>query len=66
MVFFKPHHCVADVVGCGLDVVGCRRADIRVAKDSLNHHLRDSQAVQVAPELASRSVPAVPLRNCVI
>ena len=21
MVFFKPHHCVADVVGCGLDVV---------------------------------------------
>jgi len=60
---FERCHCVPNVVSRRLDVVGSRGADVRVLQDSLNHHIRHSQAVQIAPQATPGSVPAVPLGN---
>ena len=34
---------------------------VRVTQDALNHHVWYAQAIQVAPQPATRGVPAVPL-----
>lgn len=58
---FQLRHCTADILGSRLDVIRRRGAHVRVAKNALNHHVRHSQAIQVAPQAAPCCVPAVPL-----
>ena len=60
---FQHIHRIPRVISRRLDVVSGRRAGIRVPQDSLNHHIRYSQAVQVAPKAMPGRVPAVPLRD---
>jgi hypothetical protein len=63
---FQLCHRAANVIGSGLDVVVCRCADVSVPQNSLNHHIRDPQAVQVTSKPAPGSVPTVPLGNGII
>ena len=58
---FQHRHRIPNFVIRSFDVVVGRRADVRVTQDSLNHLLRHSQAVQVAPKATPGSVPTVPL-----
>jgi hypothetical protein len=62
-VIFEFHHSVTDIVGNGLDVVRRCGAHVCVSEDSLNHHIRHTEAVQGASQSAPRRVPAVPLRQ---
>jgi hypothetical protein len=54
-------HGISNVNRGSLDVVSRRCAHIRMSEDSLNHHVRHTEAVQVTSQSAPRSVPAVPL-----
>jgi len=65
-VVFEYHHCISNIVGRSLDVVRCRRAHTGVSENSLNHHIRHSEAIQVASQSSPGSVPTVPLRDAAV
>jgi hypothetical protein len=37
-----------------------------MTEDSLNHNIRNTQAIQIAPKATPGSVPAVPLGNVAV
>ena len=49
-VVFQLFHRVLHVISGGFDVVRCHRADIRVSKNALDHHLRHTQPIEIATE----------------
>jgi hypothetical protein len=44
-VVFQLRHRLANIVGGSLDVVRRRGADVCMSQDSLDHHIRHTQAV---------------------
>jgi hypothetical protein len=65
-VILQLRHCAANIGGGCFDVVSCRRAHVRMTEDSLNHNIRNTQAIQIAPKATPGSVPAVPLGNVAV
>jgi len=59
MLVFQLRHRSSNVNSCSLDVVRRRGAHVRVSEDSLNHHIRHTEMVQVASQSAPRRVPPV-------
>jgi hypothetical protein len=57
---FQFFHCGPDVSGGRFDVVRCGCAHVRVSEDSLDHHIRHTQAIQVASQSSPGCVPAMP------
>jgi predicted RNA binding protein YcfA (HicA-like mRNA interferase family) len=62
-VVFQLRHRISNVKGSGFDVVRRRGAHVRMSEDSLNHHIRHTETVQVASRPTPCRVPAVPLRD---
>jgi len=51
-----------DIIGRSLDVAVRRGADVRVTEDSLNDHVRHTEAIEIAAQPAAARVPAVTIR----
>ena len=63
---FQLRHCIAYVICGGLDVVRRCSADVRAAKNTLNHHVRYTEAIQVAAEATPSRVPPAPLGDLIV
>ena len=55
-----------NVIRSGLYVVSRSGANVCVAKDPLNHHVRYSESVEIAPKTSACCVPAVPLSDATV
>ena len=49
-------HCALDIIGRSLDVAVRRGADVRVTEDSLNDHVRHTEAIEIAAQPAAARV----------
>jgi len=65
-ILFEFRHRVANIISGRLDVVSRRGAHVRVTQNPLDHHLRYTQTVQIAPEAAPCRVPAMPFGDTAI
>jgi hypothetical protein len=60
---FELCHRTANIIGSRLDVVRCRGAHVRMAKNPLYHQVRYTEAIQIISQTAPCRVPAVPFGN---